>query len=258
MLRVSEGDLVVERPGSATPLFSYAAWARAAFERDLAELAEGDAGVPLTIREIDVTPVSWVGSLLALRERVFTSQPDHEAHPAGGARLLTLRVDESARGSAGVRIVSVTELFKEATLLRELRREPRMKRALRKAEKPETLADLIRILGELEPSVGPDCYSFPSDLLQRFSIDHLVGEHVAVRFGLPGTGLCRDALTELEVFLTPPASLKADLVSARDGHTGFFAIDKPAGLTDVHLRMTSKERTPVPRATSSARGEGRL
>ena len=156
-----------------------------------------------------------------------------------------------------MKVVSVTELFKEATLLRELRREPRIKRALRDAEKPETLADLIRVLGELEPSVGPDCYSFPRDLLQRFSIDHLVGEHVAVRFGLPGTGLCRDALTELEVFLTPPASLKAELVAARDGHTGFLAIDKPADLTDVHLRMTSNERTPVPRPpappTSSAR-----
>jgi hypothetical protein len=244
---------VVERPGSAAPLFSYAAWARAAFERDLAELAEDDAGVPLTIREVDVTPVSWVGSLLALRERVFTTQPDHEAHPAGGARLLTLRVDESPGGSAGARLVGLTELFKEATLLRELRREPRIKRALRDTEKPETLADLIQILSEAEPSHGPDCYSFPKDLLQRFSFDHLVGEHVAIRLGLPGTGLCRDALTELELFLTPPPSLKPSLLAARDGHTGFFAIDKPAGLTDVHLRMTSFERTPVPRPASSAR-----
>jgi hypothetical protein len=251
VLRVSAGDLVVERPGSATPLFSYAAWARATFERDLAELAEGDAGVPLTIREIDVTPVSWVGSLLAVKERTFTTQPDHEAHPAGGSRLLTLEVSD--KGPSHARLLTLRDLFDEATLFRELRRDPRVKRALRGAGKPEDLDELVRVLGDAEPEYPTGCYGFPPDLLGRFAFDHLVGPHLAVHLGLSGTGACRDAFEELELFLTPPASLKASLVAARDGHTGFFAIDKPAGLTDVHLRMTSSERTPVPRPPSSDR-----
>jgi hypothetical protein len=255
VLRVTLRDLRVERPGAAAPLFSYAAWARAAFERDLAALGEGDAGVPLTIREVDVTPVSWVGSLLALKERTFTTQPDHEAHPAGETRLLTLEVDENGREPARAKLLSLTDLFDEPALLRQLRKEPRIKRALRRVEKPTSLGDLVRVLGETEPALGQECYSFPDDLLRRFSFDHFVGEHLAVHIGLNGTGICREELTELEVFLTPPASLLGALHEARDGRAGFFAIDKPAGLTDVHLRMTSAERTPVPRPapTASAR-----
>jgi hypothetical protein len=256
VLRVTLSDLRVERPGADKPVFSYAAWALAAFERDLAALGEGqDAGVPLTIRELDVTPVSWVGSLLALKERTFTTQPGHEAHPAGETRLFTLQVDESGADPARAKLLSLTDLFDEAALLRQLRKEPRIKRALRRKEKPTNLGDLVRVLSETEPALGEDCYSFPDDLLRRFTFDHLVGEHLAVHIGLNGTGLCREALTELEVFLTPPASLLPALHEARDGRAGFFAIDKPAGLSDIHLRMTSAERTPVarPAPTSSAR-----
>jgi hypothetical protein len=271
---VTLSDLRVERPGAAAPIFSYAAWALAAFERDLAALGEReDAGVPLTIRELDVTPVSWVGSLLALKERTFTTQPGHEPrHPQGQTRLFTLQIDEGGADPARAKILSLTDLFDEAALLRQLRKEPTIKRALRRAEKPTNLADLVRVLSENEPDPYPDCHAFPEDLLQRFIFDHLVGEHLAVHIGLSGKGMCEileelrgfhsrpefkrfPPLTELEVFLKPPASLLAALHEARDGRAGFFAIDKPAGLTDIHLRMTSAERTPVarPAPTSSAR-----
>jgi hypothetical protein len=221
-------------------VFSYARWARAAFERDLEALAQGeDAGVPLTVREAEVTPLSWVGPLLSFRERLYTTMPGREAHPAGETRFVALRIDEQAPG--GARAVSLADSFEEKVLLRELRKEPRVERAWREGKTPVDLAELLGVLSAAEPTVGSECYSFPDDLLSRFCFDQVAGDRVAVRLALAGTAVCRERLTEIRLLLPVPAALARPLSEASSGQAGFVATRKPASWRDVHLRMTSTE-----------------
>jgi hypothetical protein len=232
--------LLVERSGASVPVFSYVRWARAAFERDLETLAQGeDAGVPLTVREADVTPLSWVGPLLAFRERLYTTMPGREAHPAGETRFVALHVDEHAPGSA--RAVSLADYFEEKVLLRELRKEPRVERALRGGKTPVDLAELLGVLTAAEPTVGTECYSFPDDLLRRFCFDHVAGDRVAVRLALAGTAVCREQLTEIHLLLPMPPALARPLSDASSGQVGFLATRQKAPRRDVHVRMTSTE-----------------
>jgi hypothetical protein len=240
-LRVTSSDLRVERPGAKAPIFSYVRWARAGFERDLEALARGeDAGAPLVVREVDVTPLSWVPPLLAFRERLFTTLPGREAHPAGETRFVTLRVDEHEL--LGARAVSLADYVDEKVLLRELRREQRVERALRDGVPAVNLADLLGVLADAEPNVGSECYSFPLDLLTRFCFDDVVGSQVAVRLALAGTAVCREQLTEIRMLVPVPEALVSALAAASSGHAGFIATRKPASLGEVHLRMTSAER----------------
>jgi hypothetical protein len=249
-LRVTPSDLLLERPGAPEPVFSYAAWARAVFEQEIAPLAGTDAGAPRLVRELDVTPISWVGSLLAVKQTTFTPS---SAHPAGETRVLTLRIEATAGDPARAQAVSLTELFGEPMLLRELQHEPSIERALKSAaQKPTTLAELVRLLGASDGALG-GCRRFPEDLLQRFSFGRLEDERLVVHLTPWRTETCF-MLGNLELLLAPPAGLTGALRDARDGRAGFFARDKPAGLTTVHLRMTSQERTPgmTPAPTSSA------
>jgi hypothetical protein len=207
-------------------VFSYARWARAAFERDLEALAQGeDAGVPLTVREAEVTPLSWVGPLLSFRERLYTTMPGREAHPAGETRFVALRIDEQAPG--GARAVSLADSFEEKVLLRELRKEPRVERAWREGKTPVDLAELLGVLSAVEPTVGSECYSFPDDLLSRFCFDQVAGDRVAVRLALVGTAVCREQLTEIRLLLPVPAALARPLSEASSGQAGFVATRKP-------------------------------
>jgi hypothetical protein len=239
-LRVTPSDLLVERAGATAPVFSYAAWARAAFERDLAALAEGeDAGAPVTVRDIEVRPVSWVGPLLSFKERTFTTMPGREAHPAGETRFVTLHVD--GKPPLGARTASLAEYFDEKVLESALRQEPRVRRALGQREKPVDLAELLRALAEAEPSVGDECYAFPGDLLSRFCFDRFVGERVAVRVALPGAAVCREQLTEVELLLPIPTTLARPLAAAAAGRTGFVASGKSVPTAQIHLRLSSKE-----------------
>jgi hypothetical protein len=239
LLHVTTTDLTVADAGATTPLFSYASWARAAFERDLALLAEPDGELPpLTIREIDVKPVAWLGLLLGLSEVTETSMPDHEAHPAAEARLVTLAIDAS--GASPPKIISLRDYYDDRTLYRALAADPLVKRTLASVEKPGDLSALIQALADAPPVLAPLCASFPTELLSRFSFHHLTGSKVAVHLGLPGNGLCRDALGSIELVLPVPVALQSALADTRRGTTGFLADKVPAGLPVTHLRLMNQ------------------
>jgi hypothetical protein len=244
VLRTTPYDIILERPLAKTPIFSYADYARAAFERDLAAGDAGDAGdagVPLTIRELNVTPVAWVGPLLSLEERMTTAIFDRQRHDELAVRLVTLRIDEHAPPQARATIASLTEYADEDTLVRELLKEPRVKNALRGSGKPKGLTELIATLSKKQPELGKYCSSFPPDLMRRFAIDHVVGEHLVVHLAFETTEICGDAQTEAGLFIPAPASLATAITDAKTGRAGFFAIDKPQGLATVHLRLTSDD-----------------
>jgi hypothetical protein len=241
VLRVTPYDILIERTGAKTPIFSYAEHARAAFERDLPALAAGAAGVPLTIRELDVTPVAWVGPLLSLEERTTTAIADRTGHDEPAVRLVTLRIDEHAPPAARATTASLTEYADEDTLVRELLKEPRVKSALRGSPKPKGLTELVATLAKKQPELGKYCASFPPDLMQRFAIDHVVGEHLVVHLAFESTEFCADTQAEVGFFIPAPASLAKAIADAKAGRAGFFAIDKPQGLTTVHLRLASDD-----------------
>ena len=242
MLRVTPSDMVLMRPGARTPIFSYAAWARAAFDRDLAAAKDDDAGMPLTIREIDVKPLSWLGNVISFSETTYTSIPDHEAHPAGESRLVTLLIDENAPSPGNAKPLSLTDYFDESAIYEALRREEHVKRQLSPGDMPADLSELVRALADRAPAIGGPCYSFPEDLLTRFAFEGMNGGVVRVDVGLPGTAICREELTELALSLPAPARLNAALRSATVGPAGFVAANRPAKLPSVHLRMTSDTR----------------
>jgi len=241
-LYVTTTDFTVTRPGSKAPVFSYRAWARARFARDLSELAEDDAPLPLTIRELDVTPLSWLGSLVSFREVTMTTMPDHEAHPSGGTRYVTLAVNPSGTEPNHALAVTLHDYFDDRALFRALSAETRARKLLPAAAQPADLEALLTALREAPPV--PTCEGFPEDLLSRFVFDHVEGKKLFVNLGLGGDGACRYLQSDLSLTLALPAALAPALTDAERGR-GFFAKTKPPGLPAVHVRLTSETTTPI-------------
>jgi hypothetical protein len=72
------------------------------------------------------------------------------------------------------------------------------------------------------------CYEVPPDILRSFAFHHAQDDRVAVRIGLPGSGACRDNLTQLGVLLPAPAALRDDLSHAQTRTQGLLMPDAEA------------------------------
>lgn len=241
LLNVTATEVSLTPMVGATRYFSYADWAAAAFERDSAAAAKDSPGTPpRCLRELKVTPLGWVQPLLSVREEIYQSCPGNEAHPGGETRFATLEIDLHPFDPAPPRPVLLTDLFDATTLLRALRADPVIAKALAGGKTPSDLPALVRALAETSPVVSDEqCYSFPEDLLSRFVLHHQEGDQLAVRIGLPGAGPCRYALTELGLLLPIPASLARNFDPNINQPTLFFAAGAPDPAETALIKLTS-------------------
>lgn len=73
----------------------------------------------------------------------------------------------------------------------------------------------------------PLCFSMNKDMLTSFAFNHVEGDKIAVRIGLPGNGLCRENLTQIGILLPIPRMLKNAAEDARIGKGGFLMEKAP-------------------------------
>jgi len=241
VLNVSETNLTLEPVYGAPRKFSYESWAEWSFRKELVDAGAADAGASC-VREIKVTPVSWLEPLLALRESIYQSCA-REAHPGGETRLTTLWTDMNEHSLGSPRPVLLTELYDAAVIAEALRGDALVQRALKGRDVPEGLDALVRALAETPPVIeGKRCYSFPEDLMSRFVLHHEEGEKVAVRLGLPGAGPCRYELTELGLLLPRPTVLEPAFEAAKREpelkDRSFFVVDRPEMAKTAIVRAT--------------------
>ncbi len=236
-LVVSPTDLRLEPMYTGTHAFSYAAWAKASSEPELALLEQDQPGARKTcLREIKVTPIAWQSPLLSIKEEIYQSCPDLEAHPGGETRLTTLALDLGPHAIGPPRPGLLTDFFEPAVLFRALRADPIVAKALTGRESPADLPSLISALVESSPAITDGhCYSFPDDLLARFVLHHREASSIAIHVGLPGAGPCRYALTELPLLLPIPPVLQRPLDVASRDPSSFFAPTAPQLVAEIHL-----------------------
>jgi hypothetical protein len=98
-----------------------------------------------------------------------------------------------------------------------------VKTTARRSDASAELSELVKQLSEVE--LDDPCASFPDNLLERFAYHHVEKRVVAVRLGLPGSGPCRDALTQLGLLLPIPAALAQALGAAAEQREGFLMKD---------------------------------
>lgn len=181
--------------------------------------------------------LSLVGSLLSYQESEdsYCSQVDGPGwnHPSNQISYHTIDLNQPSR------LISLTDFFSEAELLRALLSDPAVKKALNSAERPgapRTLAELLKANDggnlEIEPVLSTaespkGCgFFFPEHALSQFAFHHLENNNVAVRLSLePSSGACHSAHSQLGVLLPIPRLLEAPLTSAQSRAEGFLMND---------------------------------
>lgn len=233
-VRWTTADISAER-GAAH--FSWAARTHADFEHELAEQRADDARSAAEDRANGEAPappnpcvwtenarlLSLVSGLLSYVATRSTSC-EMEAHPGADTKFVTLDLAKDAQP------VALDALFPEAAIVSALRADKLIRRALGNASQHMTsLAQLHEAL-ESGPTVLESdlCYGVPTDVLSSFAFHHVESGRVAVRIGLPGTGVCRDNLTQLGVMLPVPATLRDALSHAQTRAEGLLMPDAEA------------------------------
>jgi hypothetical protein len=176
--------------------------------------------------DLNFQQLSLVGSIMSFRKDVDQSC-QREAHPSQLSEFNTI---ELTNGNAA----QLTDYFRAEDIYEALMADRVVQKALGSVNaKPGNLNQLLHTLSRggiqyiEEPSDTSKalCFSMNDDLLFHFAFDHLEGDKVAVRIGLPGTGVCRANLTQVGILLPVPAELKEAFKVADKGSGGFLMKD---------------------------------
>lgn len=203
--------------------------------------------------------LSVVGPIVSFEDQLYASCGG--AHPSVERRFTAVDLSRSgalAYGGAPSgepmdvaaahrgRVAVLTDYFDERDVLEALRSDRLIRLALRNV--PKTLADIPRLVGPEGIAVGECTYSVRDDFLTRFTFDHVEGDKVAVRLGLPpNVGACRTMHTQLGLLLPLPDKLKAALEAAQAGKQGFLLAEqkKRFGKAETKLAFeTGKDASP--------------
>jgi hypothetical protein len=151
--------------------------------------------------------VSLAGPLLGLRDEAEVDVTP-SAHPGGETRLRTVDLRSS-------RPMTLTGLFQPSDIRSGLLADSFLKPALDDA--PKTLDAIVRDLADNVDRLRDACVSVPADLLTRFAIVGADRGGVLVRIGLPGSGPCRNNLTQVGLRLPSRGAIASILPrGARD------------------------------------------
>jgi len=146
---------------------------------------------------------SLVGPILSVAESLYW---EGGAHPGHLARLETINLD------TGKTPVLLTDIFPEEEIVKALRNDKVVKKALGKKH-PKKLSEIM------EMADGGCEISF-SHTNESFAFHHVKGGNVAVRIGLPhGCEAMRGNYTELGIYLPIPHNFTEYLKQAEKNHT---------------------------------------
>jgi hypothetical protein len=235
-------DVTAARAGTSSGALVLSSELRRAFARDEAELRSDRATSisPQTApvdsdactREVNTTLLSVVGSVLSIRNTEITTCRA-EAHPAGETRIIAVDLAKAApqaSSDAELNPVPLTDYVPANAVLSTLRKDPLVRKALKATgSSPATLNQLVDDLASAPPVLEDGrCYSFPDDLLTRFTFHSIKNDQVAVRIGLPGAGPCRENLTMIGILVPAPPRLMSALRLAASRKEGFLNKDAQA------------------------------
>jgi hypothetical protein len=235
-------DITAAKAGTSSGALALSSELRSAFNRDEAELrsdratsispqaapAESDA----CTREVNTTLLSVVGPVLSIRNTEMTTCRA-EAHPAGETRIIAVDLAKAApQGASGAELnpVPLTDYVPANAILSALRKDSLVQKVLKATgSSPATLDQLVDDLASAPPVLEDGrCYSFPDDLLTRFTFHSIKNDQVAVRIGLPGAGPCRENLTMIGIQVPAPRHLMSALRLAASRKEGFLNKDAQA------------------------------
>jgi hypothetical protein len=240
-VRWTKGDITAMRTDAQMVLIysarhealeSYKVWAadmKAARDPDQPVKRSSEAVAdPKCVWSKQVRILSLVGTLLSLEERDYT-HCDQEAHPGGETRFLTLDLAASSLGGGppgADRPKQLADFFAEKDIIRALLKDALIQRALGSNKKTK-YANLSELQQALTNPVLDEkyCYVAGPDILRGFAFHHVENGKVAVRIGLPGTGACRQNLTQIGLLLPVPPSMKAAFEKADSRAEGFLMQD---------------------------------
>jgi hypothetical protein len=248
-------DITATRLADGKRVFSMQAFA--ATQLDLSLRQETSAAGTLE-REKKVSVVSLFGSLLALRDDTFDDfRP--AAHPSERVRFWTIDLaarpkdgfDPSDQYGAAIgaeergRKRSLDQVVPAAAIAAALGRD---KVVL--ADVPHPPHDLDELMTTWRDQAGnagaaapagegagreAPCYDVPEDALSSFAIIGRKGADITVRVGLPGSGACHAAFTQLGLSLPLSDSLAKALATAS-------VVAPPAGLPPLRIMETRQLR----------------
>jgi len=247
-IRWTTGEVAASPSSSATDVrLSARQLARAEF----AKIEKDADDVDLCEYERTFRIASVVGSIVTLEDTYYLGCGG--AHPDGRARFVAVDLAKpSTTKSRGLsddedlpgNLVTLTDYFPEAEILRALLADSLMQKAL-EGKRPKTLAALLKICAEDFPTVAENeklCFAAERDLLTRFAFHHVENGKVAVRLGLSGAVVCRNNLTQIGILLPIPESLKQALALADAGTEGFLMNRKLGANRNTTFSFTKKKK----------------
>ncbi len=198
--------------------------------------------------------LSMVGPILSFEQHNFTTC-DKEAHPSGQTNFdaIDLRAYNDAM-EANEKIspshASLDNYFDPDDVFDALIQDKVVQKALGSIQAhPKNLDGLLKAIDTgltyLDPQPDsstdgtstkfPLCFTMEKDMLNHFAFDHVEGDKVAVRIGLPGAGPCRENLTQIGILLPIPSYLKEAIKGADAGTNGFMM--KDAKKKGIHTKL---------------------
>ena len=243
-------DITATRVADGKRVFSMRSFAAA--QLDLSMHQETSAAGTLE-RDRKISVVSLFGPLLALRDDTFDDfRP--AAHPSERVRFWTIDLSAPAKegfdlsdqfgaavgaGERG-RIRSLDQIAPAQAIADALARDKVVLGDLPRP--PRDLDDLLTSWRDqagnaVDPASdgGAQCHDVPEDVLTSFAVIGRTGTSIAVRVGLPGSGACHAAFTQLGLVLP----LSGDL--ARAAGTGGI-VTPPPGLPPLRITETRRLR----------------
>lgn len=238
----SSNDLMATKTDElGTNVFSLADELRRSFDLEEAARYEEDARMavvrkergesPLSanpcVREIRITILSIVGSIVSIREKTATTF-QMEAHPVEETRFASIDLAKLPQRRAligpDLSPVQLMDIFPSQEVFEALYNDTLIRKAIEVTRNsPKTLDQLLSTLSSSPPVIEENlCYMFPEDLVTRFAFHHLERGKVAVRLGLPGAAVCRDNLTQINILLPIPKALAEVLALAASGKEGYL------------------------------------
>ncbi len=241
-------DITATRVADGKRVFSMRSFAAAQLDQSMRQ--ETSAAGTLE-RERRVSVVSLFGPLLALRDDAFDDfRPS--AHPSERVRFWTIDLsappkdgfDPSDQFGAAIgadergRIRSLDQIAPAQAIADALSRDKVVLGDL--PHPPRDLDDLLTSWrDQAGNAIGPasaggaHCHDVPEDVLTSFAVVGRTGTGISVRLGLPGSGACHAAFTQLGLVLPVPGDL------ARAVGTG-GVVTPPPGLPPLRISETSR------------------
>lgn len=243
----SAEDITASRAGNP-PFLSVGGGLDSAIGSVSVPVAPDDTSGWICEDEHDLRVLSAVGPILSLEWKHY-SYCAGAAHPNLNTSYVAIDLARSER--EGVyqvdgreligREISLTDVFPDgevlAALISDRLVQKRIEEIRIKTIRPRTTAELVSML-----EGGAECeYGFETDMLRRFSFDHVEGDRVAVRIGLShGCEAARGRLTQIGIMLKVPESMREDFAAASDGTRGILMRDAmkrfPTSVTHVGHR----------------------